>query len=242
MVLSMGHVRVVWELEHSPPCVPVISSCAVEPEPVLALQGMHELLAVIVWTLENSDGKRDETEDAEVADGGALPLGEGIEINASASPPGAAVATDGDDSQANSDLHVLLSQDFVEHDSYILFSGLMTHMTCLYVANDVYDEPPRDGLSADEVAEHYLAKASADDGEKPPIVLILCNEIQHRRLRTADPAVHRNLVALGIEPQLYGLRWVRLLFCREFTMASLHRLWDAILASLFFKTQGIYRE
>jgi hypothetical protein len=35
---------------------------------------------------------------------------------------------------------------------------------------------------------------------------------------------------LGIEPQLYALRWVRLMFGREFHFADVLTLWDAILA------------
>jgi hypothetical protein len=62
-------------------------------------------------------------------------------------------------------------------------------------------------------------------------VLQLCNRVQYLRFRGADPHALRNLVELGIEPQLYGLRWTRLLFCREFNTTVLHRLWDPMLAS-----------
>ncbi len=40
---------------------------------------------------------------------------------------------------------------------------------------------------------------------------------------------------VGIEPQLYGLRWTRLLFCREFDATRLHRLWDPIFAASFLR-------
>jgi TBC1 domain family member 5 len=176
---------------------------------------MHEILAVIIWTLENSDGssKREES-DGEVL---TSPILEPVPISGA--------------------LSNILSKSYVEHDAYVLFSAVMVHLGQLYVANDVYDEPPREGLSADEVAEFALSKSDAVGDEKPPIVLTLCNEIQHRRLRAADRAVHHNLAALTIEPQLYGLRWTRLLFCREFPMAVVHRLWDAMFAALYFKAQ-----
>ena len=42
---------------------------------------------------------------------------------------------------------------------------------------------------------------------------------------------------LGIEPQLYGLRWARLLFCREFAVPNLHRLWDPMLATALLRSR-----
>ena len=46
----------------------------------------------------------------------------------------------------------------------------------------------------------------------------------------ADPALHLRLGELGIEPQLYLLRWLRLLFGREFHFEDVKLLWDAIFA------------
>jgi len=49
-------------------------------------------------------------------------------------------------------------------------------------------------------------------------------------LKSYDPVLHNHLTRLGIEPQLYGLRWIRLLFGREFHVADVLKLWDAIFA------------
>ena len=39
-----------------------------------------------------------------------------------------------------------------------------------------------------------------------------------------------HLEKLGLEPQLYGLRWLRLLFSREFPLDQLLYVWDGLLA------------
>ncbi|KAI9254027.1 rab-GTPase-TBC domain-containing protein [Sporodiniella umbellata] len=44
------------------------------------------------------------------------------------------------------------------------------------------------------------------------------------------PKLSDHLQDFGIEPQLYGLRWIRLLFGREFEIHELLTLWDAIFA------------
>ena len=41
-----------------------------------------------------------------------------------------------------------------------------------------------------------------------------CDQIQNHQLLEIDPALHVRLGELGIEPQLYLLRWLRLLFVR----------------------------
>lgn len=43
-----------------------------------------------------------------------------------------------------------------------------------------------------------------------------------------DPEFQRLLVELRIEPMCYFLRWVRLLFVREFELSSLLDVWDVL--------------
>ncbi|KAI9276340.1 rab-GTPase-TBC domain-containing protein, partial [Umbelopsis sp. AD052] len=57
-----------------------------------------------------------------------------------------------------------------------------------------------------------------------------CRRIQHQLLKSTDPALYQHLETLGIEPQLYGIRWIRLLFGREFSIENVLELWDAIFA------------
>ena len=57
-----------------------------------------------------------------------------------------------------------------------------------------------------------------------------CAYLQGIRLKACDPTLHTRLAALGIEPQLYLLRWLRLFFGREFHLEDVKAIWDAIFA------------
>lgn len=61
-------------------------------------------------------------------------------------------------------------------------------------------------------------------------VMKKCHRIQHQLLAQYDPTLYKHLQGLGIEPQIYGIRWLRLLFAREFHMQDVLTLWDAIMA------------
>ena len=66
----------------------------------------------------------------------------------------------------------------------------------------------------------------------PPTTPLLrrCSYIHDERLRIADPALHARMVVLGVQPQLYLLRWLRLLFGREFHVEDAAVVWDALFA------------
>jgi TBC1 domain family member 5 len=49
-------------------------------------------------------------------------------------------------------------------------------------------------------------------------------------LKDADPELASYLSSNQIEPQIYGLKWIRLLFGREFGLEDTLVLWDAIFA------------
>merc|ERR1712013_600877 len=56
------------------------------------------------------------------------------------------------------------------------------------------------------------------------------NYIQDVLLRRHDPTLCARLEKLEIFPQIYGIRWLRLLFGREFVFRDTLILWDAIFA------------
>ncbi|VDM67756.1 unnamed protein product, partial [Strongylus vulgaris] len=49
------------------------------------------------------------------------------------------------------------------------------------------------------------------------------------RLHSVDPILADHLSHLDIPPQLYGIRWLRLLFGREFSIHDLLYVWDVLL-------------
>jgi len=56
------------------------------------------------------------------------------------------------------------------------------------------------------------------------------NNIQNVLLRRHDPVLFTRLEKLEILPQIYGIRWLRLLFGREFVFRDTLLLWDFIFA------------
>ncbi|OQR93818.1 hypothetical protein ACHHYP_02253 [Achlya hypogyna] len=54
--------------------------------------------------------------------------------------------------------------------------------------------------------------------------------IQYELLPRADPELARHLGELHIVPEVYLLKWVRLLFAREFQMHQVWAVWDAVLS------------
>ncbi|KAI9477848.1 MAG: rab-GTPase-TBC domain-containing protein [Benjaminiella poitrasii] len=123
----------------------------------------------------------------------------------------------------------VLDSDFVEHDAYILFDKLMKYGKSWYEFND--DLPKnKKTIKTDllSMANNNIPKPTESARLNP--VVMTCHRIHHQYLRTVDPLLYRHLESFSIEPQLYGLRWIRLLFGREFDIYELLKLWDAIFA------------
>ena len=47
-------------------------------------------------------------------------------------------------------------------------------------------------------------------------------------LRRADPQVAQHLLAQGLPPTLYALRWIALVLCQEFDLPDVLRIWDSV--------------
>ncbi|KAL7718487.1 Rab-GAP TBC domain-containing protein [Entamoeba marina] len=98
-------------------------------------------------------------------------------------------------------LQTLFDLSYLEHDVYILFEKLM-----------------------DVVCEWY-----ENDSKNTPTIISKCNTIR-TILEVKDSHTADNFKRLDIEPQLFLLRWVRILFCQMFTNSELYYIWDIIFA------------
>jgi len=176
-------------------------------------QGMNELLApiLLVNTVQRSmDSKH------------LRGLGEQVEETGSTRKPGyekdtsLQLISSGSetfttfDIQEDEEMKMLcLAQDseFAEHDSYFVFSLVMKSMGNFYVRDH------------------------KKEGSLP--IIQKCRDIQSRLLYKVDPEYSNYLNDIGIVPQLYGLRWIRLLFSREFHIRDVCGLWDGIFSKGF---------
>ncbi|KIY00085.1 uncharacterized protein Z520_03770 [Fonsecaea multimorphosa CBS 102226] len=136
-------------------------------------QGMHELLAPIVWVVQQ-----------DAVDPTTIP--------------------DSDKDAEDMDfLTEVLDGKFVEHDSFNLFCALMQTAKAFYEVGENRDSSP---------------------------IIARSKRIHDDILSTIDPELALHLHVLGILPQIYSIRWIRLLFGREFEFKDVLRVWDVLFA------------
>ncbi|KAL0488130.1 hypothetical protein AKO1_008951, partial [Acrasis kona] len=112
-------------------------------------------------------------------------------------------------------LSLLFDKKYLEHDAFMLFERLMKKMKEFFL---IVNTP----------------KKAKNDPEEDPTVKTpihqICHRIQSLLLNYQDPELCKHLKELNIEPQIYGLRWIRLLFGREFHIEDAMVIWDGIFA------------
>ncbi|KAJ1723052.1 hypothetical protein LPJ53_002575 [Coemansia erecta] len=96
----------------------------------------------------------------------------------------------------------IVDRRFVEHDAYALFERVM------------------------RVCAEWYHQAG---GAREAAVVVRSRQMMGR-LAQVDAELAQHVASLDIEPQLFGLRWLRLLFGREVHgIGAVLRLWDALL-------------
>lgn len=104
-----------------------------------------------------------------------------------------------------------MNQGYVEHDAFTLFGAIMQTVKSFYEMGS-NNEPTTSGLL-----------------NNSPIVE-RSKRIHENYLHHADPELAEHLTAIEILPQIFLIRWVRLLFGREFPFDEVLALWDILFA------------
>ena len=104
-----------------------------------------------------------------------------------------------------------LEHDYVEHDAFTLFSTVMRTVKSFYETGNG-NEPASSGLL-----------------NNSPIVE-RSKRIHEHYLHQTDPELAEHLTAVEVLPQIFLIRWVRLIFGREFPFEDVLALWDMIFA------------
>ncbi|KUI59551.1 TBC1 domain family member 5 [Cytospora mali] len=138
-------------------------------------QGMHELLAPLLYVVDKDAIDRKNVGDA-IADPNMVEM---------------------------------LDSYFIEHDTFALFSKLMEYAKPFYEVSVDAHGP----LSGEQSAIVEKSK--------------MIHEVALMRI---DPELATHLQATEILPQIFLIRWIRLLFGREFPFDQLLTLWDTIFA------------
>lgn len=161
-------------------------------------QGMHELLAPILWTVDYD----------------------------SLAPT----------SSLDSLPHLVLSSSYIEHDTWSLFAELTK------AASPFYDFTPsvplpvdRSSASTTSLTLHHHAPLGSPFSNTSTVlvqpIVGTAIRIHDGLLKTVDVALWARMEQLKVEPQLYAIRWLRLLFGREFPILDTLALWDGLFAA-----------
>ncbi|KAI4165318.1 MAG: hypothetical protein LQ342_001186 [Letrouitia transgressa] len=145
-------------------------------------QGMHEVLAPMLWVVSRD----------------AIEL-EDIENKGEAQSPDPDL------------IDTCFDSRYVEHDTFTLFCIIMQTAKSFYEL----------GLS-----NQTMPQANSNDS---PIVE-RSRRVHDIYLQQADPELAEHLTAIEILPQIFLIRWIRLLFGREFLFDDVLSVWDALFA------------
>ncbi|KAI9669250.1 MAG: hypothetical protein M1829_005127 [Trizodia sp. TS-e1964] len=111
----------------------------------------------------------------------------------------------------------MLNEKFIEHDSFTLFSLIMQNAKSFYELSS----PVRKGSGGENGVQSPRAST--------PIVE-RSEQIHKGLLAKVDPELSSQLQEMEVLPQVFLIRWIRLLFGREFHFDDLLALWDLMFA------------
>uniref|UniRef100_A0A7N6A301 TBC1 domain family member 5 n=1 Tax=Anabas testudineus TaxID=64144 RepID=A0A7N6A301_ANATE len=107
---------------------------------------------------------------------------------------------------------------------YAMFSQLME------TAEPWFSSFEREVRKGKEEMLTSIPFARPQDAGPSVAIVTKVNRIQDQMVKKHDVELHMHLNRLEIAPQIYGIRWVRLLFGREFPLQDLLVVWDALFA------------
>lgn len=131
-------------------------------------QGMHELVAPILWVVDEDSQPASETDEWSFA----------------------------------------LDREYVRHDTFALFRKVMNHAAKWYESGS------------------NNSNGSAGDSN----IIRLSEKIHKELLKAVDPELADCLTRLEVLPQVFLIRWIRLLFGREFPFEQCLEFWDCLFA------------
>jgi hypothetical protein len=113
----------------------------------------------------------------------------------------------------------------IEADSYWVFEKIMKlGLTDIYSTNDYFKH------RSDSFAEIPTLDRSHE--EEVSSSIRKCHYIFHRILSRVDPELFAHIHKHKYEPQLYLLRWLRCMLCREFQLNQIAEIWDVMLSNV----------
>ena len=115
--------------------------------------------------------------------------------------------------EAKSDELILTCFDphYIEHDAFTIFSIVMQTVKSFYETGSTSQPATLTTLTSSTIVERS-------------------RRIHEEYLRRIDPELAEHLTAIEVLPQIFLIRWIRLLFGREFPLEDVLTLWDVLFA------------
>eukprot|EP00465_Bigelowiella_longifila_P003340 CAMPEP_0185271790 /NCGR_PEP_ID=MMETSP1359-20130426/45633_1 /TAXON_ID=552665 /ORGANISM="Bigelowiella longifila, Strain CCMP242" /LENGTH=279 /DNA_ID=CAMNT_0027863857 /DNA_START=106 /DNA_END=945 /DNA_ORIENTATION=+ len=107
-------------------------------------------------------------------------------------------------------LYERVRPEFLSTDAYFIFSAIMARVPEFF-------SPSK--------------KSMLDRGktQRVEVLIEMVRFVQSKLLKEFDPDLHAVLEKCGVQPELYMLKWVRLLFSREFEVRQVLQVWDTLI-------------
>ncbi|XP_035657482.1 TBC1 domain family member 5-like [Branchiostoma floridae] len=121
---------------------------------------------------------------------------------------------------------LVLDPAYLENDAYAMFCQIMETVEPWY-SHLCVETPP---ASQNHDIAMQVPFSNPEDSAPSPAIVTKLTRVQDQILKKHDHTLHAHLRRLQIPPQVYGIRWIRLLFGREFPLQDLLFLWDAIFS------------
>ena len=120
-------------------------------------------------------------------------------------------------------------REHLEADTFILFRALMARGLA-----PLFAVAPPPAVCAPEGGSQESGGAAAEPVQPQTVILQMTERIMEALLRRADPMLHNTLVEThGIPPNVFLLKWMRLMFAANFRLGEVCELWGVFLQDAF---------
>ena len=120
-------------------------------------------------------------------------------------------------------------EKYLIHDLFTIFSNMMS-----FGIKKLFETPLDMSNNSALIQEDFLNFKTEE--KEIDIVYKRALDIYHNMLRNYDEQLFSHLIKNKIDPTTYMVRWLRCLFCREFSYKVCIQLWDIIFLEEFFQS------
>ena len=120
-------------------------------------------------------------------------------------------------------------EKYLIHDLFTIFSNMMS-----FGIKKLFETPLDISNNSALIQEDFLNFKMEE--KEIDIVYKRALDIYHNMLRNYDEQLFSHLIKNKIDPTTYMVRWLRCLFCREFSYKVCIQLWDIIFLEEFFQS------